>query len=60
MHDTVVVQDFQTSDRVLEGLHKIAVAEITAEASVRRQIREVYIKHAVVSTGSHLIERQAS
>ena len=46
-----MMQAFPTSDRVLEGMHKIAVAEIAAEASVRRHIREEYIKHAVVSTG---------
>ena len=46
-----MMQGFPTSDRVLEGMHKIAVAEIAAEASVRRHIREEYVKHAVVSTG---------
>lgn len=38
-------------ERVLEGMHKIAVADISAEASVRKLIREIYITCAVVSTG---------
>ena len=45
-------------ERVLEGMHKIAVADMVAEASVRKHIRELYIKYAVVSTGTQLQCRQ--
>lgn len=40
-------------ERVLEGIHKIAVADMVAEASVRKHIRELYMKYAVVSTGTN-------
>ena len=45
------LQAFPSMERVLEGMHKIAVADISAEASVRKLIREIYITCAVVSTG---------
>ena len=38
-------------ERVLEGMHKMAVADIAAEASVRKHVRELYTRYAVVSTG---------
>lgn len=38
-------------ERVLEGIHKIAVADMVAEASVRKHIRELFMKYAVLSTG---------
>lgn len=46
-------------ERVLEGIHKIAVADMVAEASVRKHIRDLFLKHAVLSTGiscSHEIQ----
>jgi len=39
-------------ERVLEGMHKMAVADIAAEASVRKHVRELYTRYAVVSTGN--------
>ena len=38
-------------ERVLDGMHKIAVADMAAEASVRKHIRELYMRHATLSTG---------
>ena len=39
-------------ERVLDGLHKIAVADMVAEASVRKHMRDLYMRYAVVSTGT--------
>ncbi|KAL3162429.1 hypothetical protein ABBQ32_010098 [Trebouxia sp. C0010 RCD-2024] len=47
-------EGFATMERVLEGIHKIAVADMVAEASVRKHIRELYMKYAVVSTAPTL------
>lgn len=38
-------------ERVLDGVHKIAVADMVAEASVRKHMRDLYMKYAVLSTG---------
>lgn len=38
-------------ERVLDGVHKIAVADMVAEASVRKHMRDLYMRYAVVSTG---------
>ena len=46
-----ILQGFATMERVLEGIHKIAVADMVAEASVRKHIRELFMKYAVLSTG---------
>lgn len=48
-----MVQAYSSSERVLDGMLKIAVAELGAEASVRRHLRELYIKHVSVSTGEN-------
>ena len=45
------LQGFATMERLLDGIHKIAVADMVAEASVRKHIRELYMRHAVLSTG---------
>ena len=50
------VQGFASTERVLDGMVKIAVAELGAEASVRRHLRELYVKHACVSTGMHALQ----
>lgn len=50
-HVSLHLQAFPSMERVLEGMHKIAVADISAQASVRKHIRELYAKFAVVSTG---------
>lgn len=46
------MQGFPSMERVLEGMHKMAVADIAAEASVRKHVRELYTRYAVVSTGN--------
>lgn len=46
------MQGFASMERVLEGMHKMAVADIVAEASVRKHVRELYTRYAVVSTGN--------
>ena len=45
------MQGFATMERVLDGVHKIAVADMVAEASVRKHMRDLYMKYAVLSTG---------
>lgn len=49
-----IAEGFATVERVLDGMHKIAVADVVADASVRKHIRELYLKHAVVSTAPTL------
>ncbi|KAL0039173.1 hypothetical protein WJX77_010168 [Trebouxia sp. C0004] len=49
-----VSEGFPTMERVLEGMHKMAVADIAAEASVRKHVRDLYTKFAVVSTAPTL------
>jgi hypothetical protein len=46
------MQGVPSVERVLEGMHKMAVADIAAEASVRKHVRELYTRYAVVSTGT--------
>ena len=47
-----IKQGYATTERVIDGMVKIAVAELGAEASVRRHLRELYIKHVYISTGT--------
>ena len=47
-----IKQGYATTERVIDGMVKIAVAELGAEASVRRHLRELYIKHVYISTGA--------
>ena len=46
------IQGFPNMERMLEGMHKIAVADMASEATVRKHIRDLYMRHAVVSTGA--------
>ena len=46
------IQTFPSMERVLDGMHKIAMADMAAEASVRKHIRELYMRHATLSTGN--------
>ena len=53
------MQGFPSMERVLEGMHKMAVADIAAEASVRKHVRELYTRYAVVSTGNTCMQIRA-